>query len=308
MITSLIGSNGFALLQNKKQKVDNFIKNHGDLSVERFESDSDKEVVRSALLNLPFLVEKKLIIFDEPSKSKELIENLIEWLVILDEKTDVLIIEPNPDKRTAWYKFLQKHTDLIPCNELDDSSTRKWILEIVKEMGGTIEGRAASVLIDYSGLNQQQLYNDIIKLINYNANITNETVDLLVEPLPQDTIFSLLEALAHGNSNKTLNLYDSLRQSGVDANEILAMLGWQLHTLLLVKSSLTTKGEDSGLHPYVIQKNLGLVNRLRYKDIEELISLVISAELSIKKEGLTAPRVVGVLLNQMLDLIKNRTV
>lgn len=304
MIISLVGSNNFIILQKKKQIVDDFMAKYGNLAVENIEADFEIEKARSALLNLPFLVEKKLVVLSEPSANKELSEKLIEWLGNIDNQIDVLIIESKPDKRTAWYKYIQKNTELVSCDEIDEISTRKWILNIVREKGGEIDEGAVSLLISNTGLNQQQIYNEVNKLINYNPKITSETVNLLVEPIPKDTVFSLLEALISGNQAKTIDLYDSLRQSGIDANEILAMLGWQLHTILLVKSSQFEKNENSGLHPFVVQKNISIAKRLSFKDFEKLLDLIISAELSIKKNGLAANKVVNVLLYELLDQIK----
>lgn len=304
MIISLVGSNNFIILQKKKQIVDDFMAKYGNLAVENIEADFEIEKARSALLNLPFLVEKKLVVLSEPSANKELSEKLIEWLGNIDNQVDVLIIESKPDKRTAWYKYIQKNTELVSCDEIDEISTRKWILNIVREKGGEIDEGAVSLLISNTGLNQQQIYNEVNKLINYNPKITSETVNLLVEPIPKDTVFSLLEALISGNQAKTIDLYDSLRQSGIDANEILAMLGWQLHTILLVKSSQFEKNENSGLHPFVVQKNISIAKRLSFKDFEKLLDLIISAELSIKKNGLAANKVVNVLLYELLDQIK----
>lgn len=307
MITSVVGSNNFLVLKKKQQFIKSFVEKYGDIAVENIEADTELEQARSAIFNLPFLVEKKLVIFDEPSTNKELAEKLLVWLNDIDDKIDVLIIEPKPDKRTAWYKFIQKNTKLISCDEIDENSTKKWIIELIKENNAEIDNEAVKALIYNSGLNQQQLYNDIVKLINYDTKITKDTVDLLVEPIPQDTVFALLEALTAGNTLKTVNLYESLKQSGVDANEILAMLGWQLHTLLLVKSSMFDKKDDSGLHPFVVQKNSSVASKLAFKDIDELLKLLISAELSIKKDGISASKVVGVLLYQILDVINNKT-
>ena len=307
MITSVVGSNNFLVLKKKQQIIKSFVEKYGDIAVENIEADTELEQARSAIFNLPFLVEKKLVIFDEPSTNKELAEKLLVWLNGIDDKIDVLIIEPKPDKRTAWYKFIQKNTELISCDEIDENSTKKWITELIKENNAEIDNEAVKTLIYNSGLNQQQLYNDIVKLINYDTKITKDTVDLLVEPIPQDTVFALLEALTAGNTLKTFSLYESLKQSGVDANEILAMLGWQLHTLLLVKSSAHEKKDDSGLHPFVVQKNTAVARKLTFKDIDDLLKLLISAELLIKKDGISASKVVGVLLHQILDVINNKT-
>lgn len=294
-------------LEKKQQIISAFTNEVGSLGVEQYNYETDTQTVHDALSNLPFLVTKKLVVIDEPSQNKELAEKLQDWLDVNNPKINVLIIEPNIDKRTAWYKYLIQNSDVVSCEVLDEHTTRLWIKQFVKNNGASIDEAAVTALINNVGLNQQQLANEIDKLQNYNPFITEENVQLLVDPMPQETIFSLLEALTNGDKDRTVNLYEALRLSGIDANEILAMIGWQIHTILLVKSSMNSTQENSGLHPFVVQKNTKLAKKLTIKELEKLVSLTADAELSIKKDGLLPTNVVSVLMFRILELLNDKT-
>lgn len=306
MTTTLLGKNSYMLLEKKQQLIDAFCAEVGSLGVEKYDSESGLQTIYDALSNLPFLVTKKLVVIDEPSQNKELSDKLPDWLNH-NEQINVLIIEPNIDKRTTWYKYLIQNSDVLQCDILDEQSTRAWVKNYVISHEATIDEQAISNLINYVGLNQQQLANEITKLISYDPSISEASIKLLVEPMPQDTVFSLLEALISGDKDRTIKLYEALRLSGVDANEILAMIGWQIHTVLLVKSSLGNNQGDSGLHPYVVQKNTKLAMKLSSEELKKLVSLIANAELSIKKQGLSADSVVSVLIFKILDLLNVKT-
>ena len=304
MITVITGKNNYVLREKKWQIINVFVKEYGDLSVERFDSTSSEQIIYDALHTVPFLVDKKLVIIDEPSANKGLLDGLMNWLTSTSDKIDVLIVETSPDKRTAWYKFISQKTNVISCSEPDERGLLQWMKQFVIDNGGTLEPQAGQALIRNVGLNQEQLANEIQKLLNYSLVITKDAVNLLVDPMPQDTVFGLLEALTEGDVARTMDLFDRLRLYGIDANEIIAMIGWQIHILALVKSSMDATQSDSGLHPFVIQKNMRLARRLSLAQIERLLTTIINAELHIKRDGLAAQSVVMVLLHQMLAQLK----
>lgn len=306
MITVLMGNNNFLLLQNKQKIIAEFINKYGDLGLEQFSAESTESSVKDGLLNLPFLVEKKLVILDEISVNKTLADSVKGWLESAGEAIDVLIIEPNPDKRTGWYKFIVQADRIIKCDDLDELGLSKWIADYVKNQGGEIDNSATKLLIKRVGIDQRQLVNEMNKLINYDTKITESNVVELVDPMPQESIFNLLESMVLGDTPRTMQLYDSLRLSGIDPSEILSMIGWQLHTLALVKSAMTRQGAGTGLHPYVVQKNSAVARKLTYLDIKKLISMTIDAELQIKKDGLASANVVLVLIHKILELVQSK--
>lgn len=306
MITTLLGKNSYMLLEKKQQIIDAFNFEVGSLGVEKYDSETDTQVIYDALNNLPFLVTKKLVVIDEPSLNKELSDKLPDWLKE-NEQINALIVEPNIDKRTAWYKYLIQNSTVMSCDALDEHNTRLWVKDFVKKHEASITDGAVNLLLKNVGLDQQQLANEIDKLRNYNPTITEDSVKLLVDPMPQETIFSLLEALTNGDKNRTIKLYETLRLSGIEANEILAMIGWQIHKVLLVKASLSANQGESGLHPFVVQKNTKLAKKLSMKELEKLVTLVADAELSIKKNGLSSSSVVSVLIFKILELLNDKT-
>ncbi|MEK7471819.1 MAG: DNA polymerase III subunit delta, partial [Patescibacteria group bacterium] len=252
MIVTLTGKNNFELIKAKQKLVADFVAEHTDMALEQFDcSDIEPQVIYDALTNLPFLVSKKLVVLEEPSTNKALAEKLPDWMTEADS-IDVLIVEPTVDKRTIFYKFLQTKTKMREFAPLRPYEVEAWIKTYAKEKNINLSQPAIKLLVDRVGIDQQQLAKEIDKLALYKPKIELEDVDLLVEELPQNTVFEMLDSLVAGNTKKTMELYEKLLKKRVDANEIIGMLGWQLHTLSLIRAAGGRESEIAAktkLHP-----------------------------------------------------------
>lgn len=299
MITTLTGKNSFELQKAKQKIVSDFASKYSDMALEQYDCEgAEPQAIYDALTNLPFLVEKKLVVLDEPSKNKALLEKLPEWLKT-SESIEVLIVEPSPDKRTTFYKFLQSDTKMQDFAALRSFDVPRWVASYAKEKSVALSAAAIKLLIERAGENQQQLAKEIDKLSLYKPKIEAEDIDLLVEELPQNTVFDMLDSLVGGDMARTMELYDKLLKKRVDPNEIMSMLGWQLHILALIRAAGGRQNEvalKTKLHPFVVSKNFPLASRLTTSQLKELIEKVFEAELSIKRDGLNAENVVSVLL------------
>jgi DNA polymerase-3 subunit delta len=237
MITTLTGSNGFAVKAELKRLVANFVQQYTDMGLERIDCEEvEYNRIREALESLPFLANKKLVVLRSPSVSKDFVENAERLLKDLPESTDLIIHEPKLDKRSAYYKLLKKITDFKEFPELDEAGLARWITA-----EADISQANARYLVERVGNNQQLISNELAKLKTYNSKITRESIDLLTEPNPQSTIFQLLDSAFAGDKKRTMKLYAEQRFNRVEPQQIIAMLAWQLHVVSVVK----TAGERS---------------------------------------------------------------
>jgi len=307
MINTYTGKNSFELLRAKQKLVADFVGEHSAMALEQFDCQAvEPQVIYDALTNLPFLVTKKLVVLDEPSTNKALAEKLPGWMAETDS-IDVLIVEPAVDRRTVFYKFLQSKTKMHEFATLRPYEVEAWIKTYAKDKGTSLSVQAVKLLQDRVGIDQQQLAKEIDKLALYKPKIEVEDIELMVEELPQNTVFEMLDSLVAGNTKKTMELYEKLLKKRVEANEIIGMLGWQLHTLSLIRSAGGRESDvavKTKLHPFVIQKNFGLASRLSVEQLKLSVEKVFQAELSIKKDGLNAENVVSVLLLGLSDELR----
>jgi DNA polymerase-3 subunit delta len=201
------------------------------------------------------------------------IEQIIDSAV---DSTDIIFYEPNPDKRTSYFKVLKSQTQLEEFNELDPRELAKWLVDEAKKQAGSLSQADANYLVDRIGANQEQLANELDKLITYDPKISRQTIDLLTEKTPQSKVFDLLDAAFGGNKERALQLYEEQRAQKVEPQAIMAMMAWQLKLLALAKTAGNRTNQqiakDAGLSPYPIMKAQNLARKIDNQKLEQMVS------------------------------------
>jgi DNA polymerase-3 subunit delta len=282
------------LKRELKRLVAVFVEEHGDMALERLDGeDVEYERLQEALQSLPFLAARKLVVLQSPGANKKFAENAEKLLAELPETTDLIIVEPKLDKRSAYYKFLKKQKGFQEFGELDERGLIKWLVEMAKEYGATMAPADANYLVSRVGTNQQNLANEVEKLSLYQTTINRNVIDELTAATPQSTIFQLLEAAFAGNTALALKLYGEQRALKVEPQQIIAMLAWQLHVLALVKTAGQGKtpdeiARDARLSPYVVRKSAGVARRLTLAETKRLVHDLLIIDERLKRESLNA--------------------
>jgi DNA polymerase-3 subunit delta len=287
MVITVTGENVHGWQAELSRLVDAFVKEHGDVALERLDGeDATFERMREALNSLPFLASKKMVVLRAPSANKQFAEQAEQLLADVPESTDVVIVEPKLDKRLSYYKLLKKVTEFKEYKGLDGEGLAKWLVHEAKDLGGAISTSDARYLVERVGAEQQLVSNELDKLIIYNPKVTRETINLLTEPTPQSTIFELLEAAFAGNRKRTLELYGEQRALKVEPQQIVAMLTWQLHIVALIKAggerSPDQIAKDAKLSPYVVKKSVNIARRLSLQDLKDHIDRLLNIDIKSK--------------------------
>lgn len=293
MVVTITGVNDLLRKAELDKLVSAFLTEYGDMALERFDGEeTSAERMRESIQSMPFLSSRKMVVLREPGKQKAFAEAIGDVLKDIAETTDLVIYEPKLDKRASYYKALKKSTDFRELGELDTPALARWLVEYAVEQGGTLSPAAAKLLIDRLGLNQQLLRTELDKLLAYNDAVTKQTIELLTEPLPQSTVFELLDMAFSGNSSRVFELYHEQRALKVDPQAILAMLAWQLHVLAVVKAAGTKSvdqiAKEAKLNPFVIRKSQTTVRRLSLERIKSLIASLLELDIQLKSSSIDA--------------------
>jgi DNA polymerase III delta subunit len=288
VITTLTGENSFSLRETLHKLVDDFVVKYGDLTLERLDGEeADLSDIQRVLTSLPFLASHQLVVLRMPSKNKQFTEQFEQLLHIVPSTTDVIIIEPKLDKRLNYYKFLKNQTNFQEFLELDNRGLVHWLTLTAQEKAGSLEPGDARYLIDRIGASQQLLVHELDKLILYDPQITRQTIDLLTDPIPQSTIFQLLEAAFVGRNRETLKLYSQQRANKVEPQQIVAMLTWQLHIISIIKtagdSNTDQIAQQASINPYVIRKSQSLARRISLIDLKKWVANLQTIDQNLKR-------------------------
>jgi DNA polymerase-3 subunit delta len=304
MILTLTGENSFELQRALRAAIDVFVSEYGEYGLERLDGEeADLERLREAVVGLPFLTDKKLVVLRTPSKNKQFVEKFEQIFADSAESTDVILIEPKLDKRLSYYKFLKAKTDFHEYNALDQNGLAQWLVEAAKNQSGSISLVEARYLIERVGSNQQLLANELDKLLLYNDTVTRTAIDLLTDQAPQSSIFQLLEAAFAGNIRQALNIYSEQRALKVEVPQIIAMLTWQLHILALVKTAgdqtLDQVARQAKLNPYVLRKSSTIASKLSLTKLKVLTTDLLKIDIRLKRESVDPDEVLVYYLMQL---------
>ena len=274
MIYFFAGDNAFEMKQATNSLVRMFVGTHGDLALERIDAEeADMATILDAIASVPFLASNKMVVISNASQ-----KDLLEKIVTVDapESTDVIVLIPKVDKRASYYKALQKHAGFKSFEIGKQPNLLLWIIDSVQDLGGTINQTSARYLIDRVGPNQMLISKELEKLVLYQPEVTQETIELLCEPNPQSTIFELVDAAFAGKQKQAETIYAEQRAQKVEPHAILGMIVWQLHILAIVKTagqrSADVIAKDAKLNPFVVRKSMNLARNLSFEHIKKLLA------------------------------------
>lgn len=293
MIITLTGANSFGLRRELRGLVKAFLAEHDEMGLERVDGEeAEFNRLSEALTSLPFLVERKLVVLRAPGSNKQFTEAAEALLAGVPETTDVVIVEPKLDKRGGYYNLLKKATDYREFPELDANGMARWLVDAAKAAGGSIGPADARYLVERVGASQSLLANELNKLLLHDPQVTRQGIELLTEATPQSSIFELLDAAFAGNTRRTMALYSEQRALKVEPQQLIAMLGWQLHVLALVKTAGGRTPDDiardSKVSAYTVKKSVGIARRLSLPQLKRLVADLLDIDRRLKRESLDA--------------------
>ena len=301
MITTYAGENDAVRVAAVRKHVADFVAQYTDMGLERLDGEEvSYDRILEAAQSIPFLVERKLVVLKSASLNKEFTERFDEFLDSVSESTEVLLEEGKLDKRTSFYKQLQKKTEFSEFKELDVNGLVGWVNEYVRSQGGVISGSDARFLVERLvdanriknkiGANQMMVKNELDKLLLNDPAITRQTIELLTEENPSSKIFDLLDAALSGNAKRTLGLYRDQRSQGVEPQQLLSMIVWQLYALAVVKvargRSVSEVAARTKMKPFVVEKSMNAGRRMTLQRLRDLISNLRELDVRSKTEGI----------------------
>jgi len=291
MIITLTGNNTYLLNRKLNELVYKFVAEHGELALQKIDAEETAPgAILEAVQSLPFLVKRKLIVVRGLAANKAESEQIEQIIDSAGDTTDVIFYEPAVDRRTVYYKVLKSQTQLEEYNDLDNQKLSDWLVQETKNQGGELSYSDANYLVERVGTNQEQLANELEKLITYSPKISRENIDLLTVKTPQSKIFDLLDAAFAGNKKRALELYDEQRAQKVEPQAIMALIAWQLDLITLAYYG---KGrdpnqiaKDAGVSPYPVQKAQRLAANLSRSELTDMINRALDIDEKSKTTNL----------------------
>ncbi len=282
MITLLTGDNNFEV----KQALAKRIAVHTS-EVEYFDGEEQTiSGLADMLLGQSLFSAKKVVVVSNASANSQLWAALPTWLAKVSEDSEIVLVEPGVDKRTATYKWLKKHAEVeehAAWGERDTPKAEAWAVSHAREMGKGLDKKVARTLVARTGVDQWRIHHALEKLTLLDE-ITEADVENIVEQSPSENIFSLFEKALSGDAKKLHEKIEtlSLTEDAYKAMGLLASQAFQLAVLASTDKSSAEVASDMGAHPYVLGKLSPHAKRLGRSGARQVVQALATADMRLK--------------------------
>lgn len=282
MITVLTGENSFELARA--------------LEVLRTEFDGEPEMVDGAdleLRQLPDLImgatlfsPTRQVIIKDLTNNKTVWPVFDEWIGRVAEDVQLILVEPQLDKRTKTYKALKASADVREFASWKDSDTGtalRWLADEVKARGLTIDAASQRALVGQIGADQWQLHYALEKLAVLDT-VTPQVIEAVIERAPHENIFVLLDTALAGDRAGVRRAIATLEHTE-EAYRLFGLLATQitqLAALTLTDQSPAETAAALGVHPFALTKLQKHASRLERSGARHLVRIFVEADHRLK--------------------------
>lgn len=276
-----------------------FERKYGDMNVTTLNGkDTNVNEIFHTCSAVPFLGEKRFTIVkdflsetsaEEQTMLAELLEKIPDFTIfVMSESTA-------PDRRTAFFKKIQKIGKLCEFPAITGSKLLAWIEKTVSRYGGAIEKEAVIFLSELSNGDLFRLENEIAKLAAYaggTRHITKRDIELLMNTQLSTSIFRLTDGIGQKNRKLSLETLHQLMDTGEDLHRILYMIMRQFRIITCVKDlseqglrrdEITAKLKE---HPFVISNTLSQARNFTLDQLRRAYELLIDIDMKLKSGGI----------------------
>jgi DNA polymerase-3 subunit delta len=196
--------------------------------------------VIDSVRTLPMMAPRRLVIVLQaeglfaPKRESETgaraLAALEELLKAPERQTTLVFVSANLDKRSRWYKLLQKQAVVVECGVVEDlADAERWIASRVAAGGSSIEPAAARLLAERCGTDVKRLRNDVDRLLLYAMGQPRITAADVREIAGAGTLqdhWAMTNAIERRLAPEALRQLALLLDAGTPAEMIVGQLGW----------------------------------------------------------------------------------
>lgn len=211
---------------------------------------------------LPFMAERRLIIVQDSGFFKKA-NDMADYLADFPDTTYVVFAEREVDKRSRLYKWISKNGCVTECQAQTEPMLKQWIAGYLKRQGKAMSNAAAEHLMERVGTDMETLNNELDKLISYVGErdaVGDEDIDAVCAGLTVSRIFEMIDAVALGERNRALRLYDDLLANREQPMSILYLFSRHINILLQLRElspmglSRSEIAKKIGIPPFTVPK------------------------------------------------------
>lgn len=284
MITLLTGPNTYTIAKALREKSRTFAGEAETYDAGDLESRQLPDLFTGATLFSP----QRFIVIRSAASNKSLWTDLEQWVERVPQETEIILVEPSPDKRTKTYKQLQKHGTIKEHKDLAETELVNWLQTHARSLGTELTPDLSRFLVSYVGHDQWRLGSELEKVLLADKPVTHQLIQDVVEPYPEATAFELLDAVFKRNAPRVEALIDLL-SAREDPYQFFGLLSSQVMAVLAIVESDGRRpadiASDMGLHPFVVSKLVPVAREFGRGRLVLFIDSLASGDTKIKTSG-----------------------
>ena len=236
--------------------------------------ETEASQIAEAAQVLPFFAENRLLVVEDSGFFKSS-SDMPEYVEEFPETTYLVFVEREVDKRNRFFKWINKNGCVTECVRQQERMLKQWIAGYVKKAGKNISGQGVEHLLERVGTDMEMLSNELEKCIGYigeRTTIDIADVDAISSGHTVSKIFDMIDAVALGEKDRALHLYDDLLANKEAPMSILHLFSRHINILLQMKEcgslglSQSETATKCGVPPFTVpkyQKQAALFSRER---------------------------------------------
>ncbi len=263
-----------------------------DRQVFEITSSSNWELLTENFCTPDLFLRKRLIECHIPEGkiSNKATENLTKLVDIADKQEIIfLLIAHKIDAKTqqsTWFTTLERKGCTIAIRELSKEETFLWLEKKLKANGLSATSEVVSLLFERTEGSLLALSQVIEKIRLYGcqqpSELKLEDILQIVGEGSRKNVFDLIDAALLGSPTRTLQIFSSLKNEGVDPTLLVWALAREIRTVIL----LISKVKGGPIPPHILQE-LGIWKRREplIKALRDRFSVSKLQEILIKIKG-----------------------
>ncbi len=281
-----------------------------------FEKDINPKEIEATVNSYPFFGGKSYVVLQDEKllksppategeaakeRRKKKLDALAGIVSDVPEYCTLLVTSTGIDKRTKFYKTMQKLPNAIFC-ECEGINTRDiggWLQRQATLRGAKLDIDAMGAIMEYLApidkAPLQLLSQEFDKLAVYKAGQAEwhrEDVETIFSALPEAGNFALSNAFSDGKLKECLELLAGERKRKTNILPICASLQYKLRQMLQVKEllrqgfSVNALAAEMGLKsPYIAKKTAGQVRRFDERKLRQALLDMNQLNMDLRKGG-----------------------
>ena len=237
------------------------------------------------LMGATLFAETRLVIIKGLSENKSVWADFGLWLERVSSDIQLVLVEIKPDKRTATYKALKQHAQVVESVAWTDRDARRaeqWVLEEAQRQTLTLDPKSAQLLVARVGFEQWALFRALEKLALVDS-VTPAVIESLIDATPAENVFNLFDAALRGNVSRVVQMVRDLELTE-DPYRLFALLSGQAFQLAAVifAGPDDAVAKDFGVHPYAVSKLTTLAAQQGRSGAQRIITAFAQADDDMK--------------------------